>query len=101
MQLIAYDWRQALGGFSVQPATVEPKLADAKEVSGMLAHLQEALVAIDFLDPAAPKKLMPRLNQLVNRAQLSPEEIHILRGIAKKMMLLKKAQAPAPSATDH
>ena len=43
------------------------------------------LVAIGFLDPAAPKKLMPRLNQLFNRAQPTPEEIHILRGVAKAM----------------
>ena len=98
VQLIAYDWREALGGFSVQQATAEPKLADAKEVAGMLKHLEEALVAIDFLDPAAPKKLLPRLNQLVNRAQLSPEEIHILRGIAK--MMLKKA-LPANTTPDH
>ena len=96
VQLIAYDWREALGGFSVQQATPEPSLADAKEVAGMLKHLQEALVAIEFLDPAAPKKLMPRINQLVNRAQLSPEEIHILRGIAK-MMLLKKSASASPS----
>ena len=88
VQLIAYDWREALGGFNVQPATDEPKLADAKAIAGMLKHLEEALVAIDFLDPAAPKKLMPRLNQLANRAQLSQEEIHILRGIAK--MMIKK-----------
>jgi tRNA/rRNA methyltransferase len=98
VQLIAYDWREALGGFNVQPATAQPKLADAKEVAGMLKHLEEALVAIDFLDPAAPKKLMPRLNQLVNRAQLSPEEIHILRGIAK--MMIKKAPS-ADIAPDH
>ena len=98
VQLIAYDWREALGGFNVQSATNEPKLADAKEVAGMLKHVEEALVAIDFLDPAAPKKLMPRLNQLVNRAQLSPEEIHILRGIAK--MMLKKAP-PANITPDH
>jgi tRNA/rRNA methyltransferase len=96
VQLIAYDWREALGGFRLQQATSEPSLADAKEVAGMLKHLQEALVAIEFLDPAAPKKLMPRLNQLVNRAQLSPEEIHILRGIAK-MMLLKKSASASPS----
>jgi len=94
VQLIAYDWREALGGFSVQSATAEAKLADAKDVAGMLKHLEEALVAIHFLDPAAPKKLMPRLNQLVNRAQLSPEEIHILRGIAK--MVLKKAPSADP-----
>ena len=98
VQLIAYDWREALGGFAVQAATAEPKLADAKEVAGMLKHLEEALVAIDFLDPAAPKKLMPRLNQLVNRAQLRPEEIHILRGIAK--MMIKQAP-PADITTDH
>ena len=41
--------------------------------------------AIGFLDPAAPKKLMPRLQQLFNRAQPTPEEIHILRGVAKAM----------------
>jgi tRNA/rRNA methyltransferase len=85
VQLIAYDWRQALGGFSVQPATAEAKLADAAEVAGMLKHWEEALADIGFLDPASPKKLMPRLNQLFNRAQLSPEEIHILRGVAKAM----------------
>ena len=95
VQLIAYDWREALGGFGITQATPEPNLADANEVAGMLKHLQEALVALDFLDPAAPKKLVPRLNQLVNRAQLRPEEIHILRGIAK--MILKKV----PSANIH
>ena len=98
VQLIAYDWREALGGFNVQAATLEPKLADAKEIAGMLKHVEAALVAIDFLDPAAPKKLMPRLNQLVNRAQLSPEEIHILRGMAK--MMLKNAP-PAKITPDH
>jgi tRNA/rRNA methyltransferase len=51
----------------------------------MLAHWERALVDVRFLDPAAPKKLMPRLNQLFNRAQLTPEEIHILRGVAKAM----------------
>ena len=40
---------------------------------------------LGFLDPAAPKKLMPRLNQLFNRAALTQEEIHILRGVAKAM----------------
>ncbi|MBA4265887.1 MAG: rRNA methyltransferase, partial [Comamonadaceae bacterium] len=36
--------------------------------------------------PAAPKKLMPRLNQLFNRAAPTPEEVHILRGVAKAML---------------
>lgn len=97
VQLIAYDWREALGGFGVQPATDQPRLADAAAVAGMLAHWEEALVDIGFLDPASPKKLMPRLNQLFNRAHLSPEEIHILRGVAKAMSksALNKAVADA------
>lgn len=86
IQVIAYEWRQALGGFGVQAATPERALADAGQVAGMLAHWEQALTAIGFLDPAAPKKLMPRLNQLFNRAQLGAEEIHILRGVAKAMI---------------
>ena len=83
VQLIAYDWRQALGGYAVLPRTTEPSLADAAAVAGALAHWQQTLVEIGFLDPAAPKKLMPRLQQLLNRAQLTQEEVHILRGIAR------------------
>jgi tRNA/rRNA methyltransferase len=85
IQLIAYEWRMALGGFAPQAARAEPVAADGQAVAGMLDHLEQSLTAIGFLDPAAPKKLMPRLNQLFNRAQPTPEEIHILRGVAKAM----------------
>jgi tRNA/rRNA methyltransferase len=92
IQVIAYEWRQALGGFAVpaNPETQASPLADARAVSGLLTHWEQALVEIGFLDPAAPKKLMPRLNQLFNRARLTPEEIHILRGIAKAMSDTKR-----------
>ena len=106
LQVIAYDWRLALGGFSEQLAAGPPqgelvpsggsdprsggawgpRLADAAQVAGMLGHLEQSLVALGFLDPAAPKKLMPRLNQLFNRAGVTQEEIHILRGIAKAIL---------------
>ncbi len=95
VQLIAYDWREALGGFEVQSATGEPQLADAAAVAGMLRHWEEALTDIGFLDPASPKKLMPRLNQLFNRAELRPEEIHILRGIAKAMLARRLSKEAA------
>ncbi len=83
VQLIAYDWRQALGGFAVQPRTTDPALADGQAIAGLLAHWEQVLVRIGFLDPAAPKKLLPRLHQLLNRARLSQQEVHILRGIAR------------------
>jgi tRNA/rRNA methyltransferase len=92
LQLVAYEWRLALGGFAgaspVEAAQDQPPgdMADAAQVAGMLAHLEQSLVALGFLDPAAPKKLMPRLNQLFNRAGVTQEEIHILRGIAKAIL---------------
>lgn len=86
VQVLAYEWRQALGGFPVEARTPDPDLADGRAIQGTLDHWERALVALGFLDPAAPKKLMPRLNQLFNRAQLRTEEVHILRGIAKAML---------------
>lgn len=86
VQLLSYDWRQALGGFAVTPRTRDPRLASVDMVQGALAHWEEALVRIGFLDPKVPRKLLPRLNQLCNRTQLSVEEIHILRGIAKSVL---------------
>ncbi len=83
VQVIAYEWRMAQGGYPVQARTKDPQLADGEAVHGLLEHWRDMLEGIGFLDPAAPKKLMPRLNQLINRAQLTTEEVHILRGIAR------------------
>ena len=94
LQVIAYEWRLAVGAHTVQQATGMAELADASQVAGMLAHWERSLIAIGFLDPEAPKKLMPRLNQLFNRAAVTQEEIHILRGIAKMM---DQAAPPAQS----
>jgi tRNA/rRNA methyltransferase len=85
LQLVAYEWRMALGGYAVEAAAPEAVPADAQAVAGMLEHLERSLVDIEYLDPAVPRKLMPRLNQLFNRAQPTMEEIHILRGVAKAM----------------
>ena len=92
VQLIAYDWRQALGGFEVVSRTADPALADAVAVQGALDHWRQVLIDIGFHNPQAPQKLMPRLRQLLNRAQLTQEEVHILRGIARAA-----SQAPMAS----
>jgi len=83
VQLLAYDWRQALGGFTVQARTPDVQRADGTAIQGVLDHWRQTLVDIGFLDPAVPRKLMPRLQQLLNRAQLTTEEVHILRGVAR------------------
>jgi len=94
VQLIAYEWRQVLG-FNGDEVPTNPqtnpdanieKLADAKQIADLLTHWEESLAHIGYLDPLKPRKLMPRLQQLFNRAQLRDEEIHILRGVAKAML---------------
>ena len=105
-QVLAYEWRQALGGFGLEKMPVDSatlpaaRLADATQVQAALAHWEQALAAIGYLDVSAPKKLMPRLQQIFNRAQLREEEIHILRGIAKAMLqaAARSGQLPAKNA---
>jgi tRNA/rRNA methyltransferase len=63
--------------------------ADPAAVAAMLEHWREGLEAIAYLDPAHPKKLMPRLQALFARTRLHQEEIDLLRGIAKQMLLRK------------
>jgi tRNA/rRNA methyltransferase len=85
VQLIAYEWRMALGGFGVAPRTPSVQQADVPMVQGAVEHWGRVLVQLGYLDPAAPKKLLPRLQQLLHRARLTREEVHILRGIARSI----------------
>lgn len=75
---------------SISSASLERvDYADPTAVAAMLEHWREGLEAIGYLDPANPKKLMPRLQALFARARLHKEEIDLLRGIAKQMLLRK------------
>ncbi|MEY3953227.1 MAG: hypothetical protein RLZZ397_107 [Pseudomonadota bacterium] len=86
VQLIAYDWRQALGGYPVASPAKPALAADMASLEGALQHWQQALVSLQFLDPNQPKKLMPRLRQMLMRAQPSQAEVHILRGVARSIL---------------
>ncbi|HCN88253.1 MAG TPA: tRNA (cytosine(32)/uridine(32)-2'-O)-methyltransferase TrmJ [Oxalobacteraceae bacterium] len=88
VQVLSYECRMAAIG-DARPATdigFQGEAAGMAQVEGMYAHLEEALVAIEFLDPDNPKKLMPRLKRLFARTQLETEEVNILRGIAKQIL---------------
>ncbi|MDQ2779473.1 MAG: RNA methyltransferase [Pseudomonadota bacterium] len=100
VQLLAYDWREALGGFAVQPRTADAALADDAAVQRLLQHWQTTLQRIGFLDPATPRKLMPRLQQLANRAQLTVEEVQILRGIARAAAVSAASPPDPPNSRD-
>ena len=88
VQLLAYECRVAELGDDAKSSSVgfQGELASVSEIESMYQHLEQALVAIEFLDPVNPKKLMPRLKRLFSRTQLETEELNILRGIAKKIL---------------
>ncbi|MGC7403692.1 RNA methyltransferase [Pandoraea pneumonica] len=107
VQLIAYEVRMAclgverggaadsavaavaaLAAGASAPASSAPHdhLATRDDVEGMLAHLERALVDLDYLDPENPKKLMTRLRRLFAKSHLEREEVNILRGISKHIL---------------
>jgi tRNA/rRNA methyltransferase len=89
IQVLAYECRMATVGDDWQvPTSVgfQGQAANLAQIDGMYAHLEQALVAIEFLDPTSPKKLMPRLKRLFSRTRLETEEVNILRGIANQIL---------------
>ena len=89
-QVLAYECRMAAEPDAAAPSVIgfHGDAASLAQVDGMYAHLEQALVAIDFLDADNPKKLMPRLKRLFARTQLETEEVNILRGIARQILKL-------------
>lgn len=89
VQLLAYEARQAALGDGLPQTSIgfQGVAAELAEIDGMYTHLEEALIAIDFLDPNNPKKLMSRLRRLFSRTRLEEEEVNILRGIARHILL--------------
>ncbi|NHZ95328.1 RNA methyltransferase [Massilia sp. CCM 8734] len=87
-QVLAYECRVAGDTEAQAPSAIgfHGDSASLDQVEGMYAHLEQALVAIDFLDADNPKKLMPRLKRLFARTQLETEEVNILRGIARHIL---------------
>lgn len=73
--------------------TGPPRVASVAAVEGLYAHLEAALLAVGYLDPRHPKKLMPRLRRVFARARLEAEEVDLLRGICKKMIQASRRQS--------
>jgi tRNA/rRNA methyltransferase len=71
------------------------RFASQAAIEGLFVHLERALVVIGFLDPAHPKKLMPRLRRLFARSRLEVEEVDLLRGVCKMAEQAGLANPPA------
>lgn len=89
VQVTAYELRLALQAAAPVDRFRREAPAPLEAVEDMFAHLQQALIALGYLDPRAPRKLMPRLRRLLARAQPTASEVDILRGIAAAIIRRK------------
>jgi tRNA (cytidine32/uridine32-2'-O)-methyltransferase len=82
VQVLAYEIFLAyLDQTPVEQKQNPVDFATADELELLYAHMHQALIDIEFLDPANPRQLMRRLRRLFNRAHLDKMELNILRGI--------------------
>ncbi len=99
LQLVAWEMRYALISQGPMPEAAPcgrpapgPAPAPGNSVQAFLAHWEEALIEVKFLDPEHPKKLMPRMRHLFSRAQLSRDEVDMLRGVCTAMIATAKGR---------
>ena len=84
VQVAAYEARVASQGDIAWQA---PRFAPAThdEIERLHEHAERTFVAMRFLHPEMPRRLMPRLRRLFARAGLEKEEVSILRGILARV----------------
>jgi tRNA/rRNA methyltransferase len=87
VQVVAYELRAAAQGLGAWTAPRFPR-ATYEAIEGLHAHAERTLTALAFLNPAMPKRLLPRLRRLFARAELEREEVNILRGILARIDVL-------------
>jgi tRNA/rRNA methyltransferase len=93
VQVMCYELRlAALDPGSPPVISGAGKVASHEEVEGLVAHIERAAIGSGFLDPASPKRLIPRMRRLLARAVPEKEEINILRG------MLAALENPLPGA---
>ena len=86
--------QSVLDSDSSQAAVKKPQqeFASTGDMRGFYAHMEEVLTKIEFFDGRSTK-LMRKLIRLFNRAQLSQEEVNIMRGILAAVEYREKSRS--------
>ena len=95
VQIICYDLliqSKHSGEFEHLESNWDSPFSTNEDMQRFYLHLEETLSEIGFLEPAAPRQLMPRLKRLFNRVRLDEMELNILRGILSESQKLARKQ---------
>jgi TrmH family RNA methyltransferase len=95
VMLVAYTLRMASLGAPERESVGTPAVHHEREE--MYSHLSRALLAIGFLTPDTREVMMRRFRRIFGRAELSREEVKMLRGVARQTLWLAgRAGLPVP-----
>ena len=79
VQLICYEVHVALTDKPAETRAVD--YASQGALTQYYQHLEETLSQLNFLKQDNPRQLIPKLQRIYQRAQLTTPEVHLLRGI--------------------
>lgn len=96
VQIVAYELNMVISSSSLTVSKTEQwdsPFASQGDMEHFYRHLEETLIDVEFLDPAAPRQLMSRLRRLYSRIRLDEMELNILRGVlTETQKWVKRAQ---------
>lgn len=81
VQIMAYELKIALEEKEPSVFNEEEQPATAEELASLWKHLEETLIATEFLNPDHPGHTMRKLQRMLVRADLTAVEVRIWRGI--------------------
>ncbi len=91
IQVVSYEiYKQLADVQQVHVSENQEPLATNAELEAYFLHLEQVLMAIEFLKADNPRQMMKRLRRLYQRAEPSKNEINILRGILSSVEKFKK-----------
>lgn len=94
LQLAAWELRYTLASAASLPLLPSTEgqpdagnqAASNDKVQALMAHWEQAITEVKFLDPQHPKKLMPRMRHMFGRNGLTQDEVDMLRGLCTAMI---------------
>ena len=80
-----YELYQAATTNTVTSTMPQTKIASLDTVEAYYQHLEHTLLTIGYLYPHTASARMEKIRRLYNRAELTPEEVALLRGVLRQI----------------